>query len=189
MGNPPDWEEIEETLFAKAEAAILQFASEHPDEICSFFAFAWMPVEGDFSICFDTWGNAIRAAKEHEQFILASRNTTLGQDWSWESAHYFSTADQIVDYAPDVDIFAYSPYVDIWFAGWAEFSESDQYPQSQRGKGDYLDGNTRIVLWKVLQRLVENDAFARLRLSSPFRVGYQFHEEELVVIRILNWPD
>lgn len=52
MVNAPNWEEIEETLFVKAQTAILQFATEYPDEVCSFFVFAWIPVEGDFSICF-----------------------------------------------------------------------------------------------------------------------------------------
>lgn len=27
-----------------------------------------------------------------------------------------------------------------------------------------------------------------VRRNTPFRVGYQFHDQELVVLRILNWP-
>lgn len=126
----PNWKDVEEILFTRGKAAILQFAAEHPDEICSFFAYAWMPPAGDFSICFDRWNNAIRAAKEYEQYIITQRNKMLGQDWSWRSAHYFSTADRIVEYAPAIDLFAYSLYMDVWFDGWVEFLESDQYPQS-----------------------------------------------------------
>ena len=51
-----------------------------------------------------------------------------------------------------------------------------------------MEGNLRIVLWKAIERLIASDAFAPLCLASPFRVGYQLHERELVVLRILNWP-
>jgi hypothetical protein len=68
-------------------------------------------------------------------------------------------------------------------------SESDNYPQRQNNiEDDYIDGNVQIVLRKVIERLIAGEGFASLHLSSPFHADYQFHEKELVVLRILNWP-
>lgn len=53
---------------------------------------------------------------------------------------------------------------------------------------DYAEGNTRIVLWRVIERLIESNAFGQLPLASPFRLGYQMHDDALTVLRILNWP-
>lgn len=60
--------------------------------------------------------------------------------------------------------------------------------QSQVWEEGYLEGSTRLVFWKVLERLIDSGLFSHLHLSSPFRVGYQFHDQELIVLRILNWP-
>jgi hypothetical protein len=32
----------------------------------------------------------------------------------------------------------------------------------------------------VIERLIANEAFNQLSLASPFRVGYQYHDEALV---------
>ena len=45
-----DWLSIEEQLFEQTHALIKQFATEHPNEVCSFFVYAWMPIEANFSL-------------------------------------------------------------------------------------------------------------------------------------------
>ncbi len=63
------------------------------------------------------------------------------------------------------------------------------YPQPHDDIEDnYIDGNVQIVLWKAIERLIANEAFASLHLSAPFHVGYQLHTDSLVVLRVLNWP-
>ncbi|HLG61780.1 MAG TPA: hypothetical protein VKY19_07595 [Ktedonosporobacter sp.] len=188
MVSRPDWNDIEETLFLRGKDAILQFATEHPTEVCSFFAYAWMPIEGNFSLCFDTFDHALQMAKENEQSAIATRKMMFEQKQAWKYALYYSTQPRIVDYAPGIDLFAYASYVDVSFHGWEEFFNSAQYPKSLDHEDDYLEGNVRLVIWKVLERLIEGDFFSHLRLSLPFRVGYQFYDQELIVLRILNWP-
>lgn len=188
MGNTLDWSEIEETLFSMARAAILQFSVEHPDEICSFFAFAWTIVDGDFSICLDTLSNARSHAKENEQEAIEGRKKILGGKNAWRSARSLLTEPRIVDYAPAVDLFAYAPFADILFEDWEAFSNADLAPKNQTWEEGFLEGNARLVLWRVLERLIDSDLFSHLHLSSPFRIGYQFHDQRLVVLRMLNWP-
>lgn len=186
--NTLNWKDIEETLFSEAKAAIFRFAEEHSGEICSFFAFAWMIVDGDFSICLDTFSNAQRRARDNERTAIEDREQFLGGKHAWGSAHSFLAEPRIVDYAPAVDLFAYAPYADIFFEDWEAFASNESVPKSRAWEEGYIMGSTRLVLWRVLERLIDGDIFACLHLSSPFRVGYQFHDQELIVLRILNWP-
>lgn len=66
---------------------------------------------------------------------------------------------------------------------------SGNYPGGNEGSDAYIEGNTRIILWRVLERLIAAHAFDALKLASPFRVGYQLSGDCLVVMRILNWPE
>jgi len=46
-----------------------------------------------------------------------------------------------------------------------------------------VTGNLRILFWRVIDRLVEADAFAALTVATPLHLGYIFHEERPVVLR------
>jgi hypothetical protein len=35
---------------------------------------------------------------------------------------------------------------------------------------------------------VVKKAFAPLKLAAPFLVGYSIHDQEEVILRMLNWP-
>lgn len=147
-----------------------------------------MIVDGDFSICLDTLSNARSRARENEQEVIEHRKKILGGKDAWKMARSLLAEPGIIDYALAVDLFTYAPYVDIFFEDWEVLSSNELAPKSQAWEESYLEGNTRLVLWKVLERLIDSDIFSHLHLSSPFRVGYQFHDQELVVLRILNWP-
>ena len=94
----------------------------------------------------------------------------------------------LTDYTPIVDHFRFALYTWIKFEGWTAFFDSEQYPEQTPELEDYLAGNSRIVLWKVIERLIQADAFSLLNTVPLFRLGYHFYEEDLVVLRILNWP-
>jgi|SRR5579885_3664274 hypothetical protein len=113
----------------------------------------------------------------------------LTQDWSWSIAHFILQTLRLTDYSPDMSYFTYPTYAQLDFQELCDLSESDNYPQRQNNiEDDYIDGNVQIVLRKVIERLIAGEGFASLHLSSPFHADYQFHEKELVVLRILNWP-
>lgn len=189
MAVPFDWQSLEDRLFEQSKAVILQFAAEHPDVTCSFFAYDTNPTYGKFLPSLDSYENMLRTAKADEQRAIANREKRLSREWSWRVARYHTHS--VSDSSPNVGYFAYHIYAKIHFKELEELSESGAYPQTtSEAEDNYLDGNVRIVLWKVVERLIEASAFAPLCLSSPFRVGYQFHDDShFVVLRLLNWPE
>jgi hypothetical protein len=50
-------------------------------------------------------------------------------------------------------------------------------------------GNAKMLVWKTIEKLIEEDVFKDVRKASPFYLGYQFHSDdgsdEIVVLRIL----
>lgn len=183
------WQSLEERLFEQTCAIIEQFAAEHPDSLCSFFAYDIDQNAGYFLPSFDTPENALKQAQQNEQRAIERREKLLLQPWSWRTASITCKFPQITDYSPDIGYFAYHIYAEIDFPELAAFKESDMYPQPENEvDDDYIEGNIHIVLWKVIERLMAGKVFSQLRLSSPFRVGYQLHEKELLTLRILNWP-
>lgn len=189
MADPFDWQALEDRLFEQSKAIILQFAAEHPDVTCSFFAYDTNPTYGKFLLSFESYENMLRAAKVDERRAIANREKMLSRPWSWRLAR--SRIHSVSDSSPNVGYFSYHVYAKIHFKELEELSESGAYPQTTSEAVDnYLDGNVRIVLWKVVERLIEASAFAPLRSASPFRVGYQFHDDgHFVVLRLLNWPE
>ncbi len=183
-----DWQSLEDRLFKQSKALILQFAAEHPDVLCSFFAYDTNPAYGEFLPSFDSYENMLRMAQEDEQRAIAEREQMLRQEWSWRSAHYM--LHSVSDSSPDVSDFAYHIYAEIRIDELEALSVSGTYPQkNHEAEDDYINGNVRIVLWKVVERLIAAEAFAPLHLASPFRVGYQFHDDgHFIVLRLLNWP-
>lgn len=187
MDNAPDWHAVEERLFEESKTAILQFATEHPDEIFSFFAYYTEPYYGNFLLFLETYANALKAAQENEQQAIARRKSMLRTEGMWISAKSFTTHPSVTYHAPSVGNLTSTYFANIQFDGWEEFAESEEYPKGQEWNDDYLEGNVRIVIWKVVERLIEEDIFEELRLASPFFIGYEVHDEEMVILRILHW--
>ncbi len=186
-----DWQSLEDRLYEQSRAVIQQFAAEHPDVTCSFFAYDTDPKEGYFLLGFDTLENSLHMAQENEQRAIKRRNQMLTHEWSWRHARSFLHTPRLTDYSPDVSYFAYHMYAQLNFQELVDLSESDNYPQPHNNiEDDYIEGNTRIILWKVVERLIASNIFDQLHLSTPFHVGYALHEDDqTTVLRILNWPN
>lgn len=129
-------------------------------------------------------------ARENEQRAIERRNRTLVNDWSWRTASSIFKTTRLTYYSPDISYFAYPTYARIDFAELVELSESESYPQPNHDfEDDYIEGNTRIVLWKVIERLIASHVFDHLHRASPFYIGYALHEDyQTPPLRILNWP-
>lgn len=188
MVQAPDWQETETILFEKSKEAIERFAKEHPDVQCSFFAYFANPLSGEFAVCFDTPENALQQAKKEELRIRARREKLLHSPPDWRVAQA-TLGPHLTDYTPIVDHFQYAFYTWINFGNWTEFFDSENYPEQLPELDDYLAGNARIILWRVLERLIQEQVFSLLNITPLFRLGYHFYEETLVVLRILNWPN
>jgi len=183
-----NWQALEEQLFARSREAILRFAREYPEARCSFFAYDANPIYGEFLVSFETAEHSLQQAQENEQEAIKRRNQMLALPEAWRGATHFSTYPAVTEYSPDVGLFAHHMYDPIKVDELDELSASGAYPKGLETDDDYIEGNARIVLWKVIERLIASDAFSALALASPFRVGYQYHDDELIVLRILNWP-
>lgn len=188
MPQAPNWHQVEETLFEHGKAAIEQFAQEHPDELCSFFAYHSMPLAGQFAVCLDTYFHGIQEAMKYELDNIGQRQTYLKFKDSWRRASHYTEARRILEYTNDAELFHYAFYTEISFDGWSDFFDSEEYPQGRNDDEDYLTGNVCIVLWRVFERLIKAKIFQQLQMSTPFRVGYQFEDHGLVVMRLLNLP-
>lgn len=169
-------------------AAIRDFALDHSSEIFSFFAFHAVYYEGFFQPCFDTLSNSLDVAQRVELEAIERRAKMLSTLEAWRDAAYFSTSPAIAEYAQETGDFAYGLPASVQFNEVHELFVSGTYPGGDEASDAYIEGSTRIVLWRVLERLIAAQAFNNLKLASPFRVGYQLSGEALVVMRILNWP-
>ena len=180
-----NWRAIEEQLVQSSQEALSAFATEHPAETCSFIAIAVdLPY---FLLSLDTPGNALRAAQQTEQEAIVQRAKMLTRPTAWQEASYFLTQPPVHEYSDDSSLFAYESYAHLKIDALADLGFAEDYPTTETGD-DYAEGNTRIVLWQVIERLIAGDALRSLRLASPCRLGYHLHDDALTVLRILNWP-
>ena len=76
----PNWKQSEEILFEKGKEAILRFADEHRDEVCSFFAIYSNFCYGDVAFMFDTLDNSLLQAKRHEAHLVKRWREWFGDD-------------------------------------------------------------------------------------------------------------
>ena len=63
---------------------------------------------------------------------------------------------------------------------WEAYFNQEESPE--------LEGRIIVTLWRVVERLVADKVFDGLQMSSPFRIAFCFHDDETIVLRLLNWP-
>lgn len=183
-----DWQSIEDHLLAQSIAGIREFARDHPSEVFSFFAYHIVYYEGYFQPCFDTLSNSLEVAQRTEREAIERRAKMLSTNEAWRGAVYFTTNPAVMEYAQETGDFAYCLQTNIEFKEVHDTFISGNYPGGDEANDEYIAGNTRVVVWKVLEKLIATNAFGNLHLASPFRLGYQLSGDTLVVMRILNWP-
>jgi hypothetical protein len=183
-----DWRDVEERLLAWSRGSLQRFVQDHPDAICSFVAYGYNTDAGLFQLALDTPDNALQEGQRTEREAIARRRSMLSPEWGWRAAAYFSVTPRVVDYAPHAGAFAYHVEPALAIDALRQLQSREDYPPSSESEDDYAQGNARVVIWRVVERLVEEDASAQVQMAPPFRVGYQIDDDELVVLRILAWP-
>lgn len=187
-----DWKKTEERLFKWSQTTIKKFGREYPDEsICSLF-FDSEPKYGYVGLAFDTFENSIRSAKKMERFAIESRKRNAKDADAWRNARYHINTPVLSIFNTNSGDFVYPEYAQIEFPVWRRLVKSKnytkKYPKRFDHDDDYLDGDIRILLWKIAERLIATKSFQPLKLASPFIIGYAFHDAEEVILRVLNWP-
>lgn len=177
-----DWTAAEGTLLERSTTVIREFAATHPDEVFSCFAFTVDSEYSGVALNFDTLGNTLKEAQREERYQIRHRNELFSGERGWENARYY-----VAHHTNRVDdwnrrgSFKYDLVAFVELAVWEDyFNGSEDTPD--------LEGRIIVSLWRVVDRLVSTGAFEGLRLSSCFRIAFSFHDDEMIVLRILNWP-
>ncbi len=182
------WKKAEDKLFKWSVAAIEKFASEHPDEEICFMSFDTDPIYGYVLLAFDTLENSIKSCRKREKFALETRIKNLTKDWSWTWAKFQLSSPVLNMFNTNAGDFKFQEFASIEFLEWQKLAESGKYPKGTENEDDYLESNVRILIWKVSERLIAKNCFHSLNLATPFMIGYAIHDQEEVILRILNWP-
>jgi hypothetical protein len=184
MLKEPAWDAAEALLVEEAERAIANFSTNHPADLCSFFAFSVDYCFGDIVICFDTYDNSLLHAKRNEVQTLKAWDAAFSDKRAWENAKYYLRRHGLCSYNPHTAEFKYPNFVTLHFSDWEGYFLNEQRPEHPDPLGHVI-----VLMHKVVSKLVSSRSFDRLVLSSPFYVGVEFSEDlGLVVMRLLNWP-
>ena len=180
--DEPDWDGAEDVLFERSASIIRQFAAEHSDEVFAAFAFT---VDSDYAgvaLNFDTLKNSLAEAQRTERYQVEHRNRLFATDRGWQNARYYvAHHTNRVDDCNLRGSFRYDLVTFVELPAWEDyFNSSEECPE--------LEGRIIVSLWRVVDRLVSSGAFDGLRQSSFFRVAFGFHDDEMIVLRVLNWP-
>ncbi len=177
-----NWHQAEEVLFEQSQSIIRQFGLEHPDERFSLFAYS---VDSDYAgvaLNFDTPTNSLHRAKAHQRYRVKYLNELFASEDGWQNARYSCShpPNQIDDFNRGSWQYELVQFVPL--PAWEEyFNSCEEAPE--------LEGRIIVALWRVVDRLVEARAFDGLRRAPPFRLGFAFHDDDFVVLRILDWPN
>lgn len=181
MGEP-DWSGAEEMLFERSAFVIRQFVAEHPNEVFATFAFT---VDSDYAgvaLNFDTLENSLAEAQRAERYQVEHRNRLFATDHGWQNARYYvAHHTNRVDDCNLRGSLRYDLVTFVELPAWEEyFNSNEECPE--------LEGRIIVSLWRVIDRLVSSGTFDGLRKSPFFRMAFGFHDDEMIVLRVLNWP-
>lgn len=186
---PIDWDACDHKLHKASVAAIKAFSRENPDtEVCCFFFDCDEVQYGHIAISLDTPENNLETAKELEKFAIENRRSNLRGKTAWKNAKYHLASPSVSPMNTNSGDFEFGEIADVEFPAWTKHAEANEDAEKPDDVDDYLESNARLVMWRVAEKLLAEKAFAPLKLASPFLVGFAIHEQEEVVVRILNWP-
>lgn len=183
-----DWDGFLEKLKSETRRAIGKFASENPNEEVCHFAYDTEPCYGYVLTCFNTSQASIKHVNEwHERNTKYCGELLNNKTWR-NCAYYQVKANRVLPYCDNAGDFEYQGFTEINFPEWESFANSEHYPEAPNHEDDYLESRVALIFWKGLQELADAGAFSKLRLATPTLLGFGFHDEEQIVVRMLNIP-
>ena len=188
----PDFASNERQLIDASVRAISEFATQHADELFRYFAFDCNAEYGEILLCLDTEENSITQAKKHEAYVSERRHKlsyddTESLEWAINTIKN-PIAGPVLPYNNNTGDFRYQGFAGVSFLDeWEEFSLSDDYPgEFADSEDDYLECKAAVLFSRVIDALVEQNAFDCLKRTSPFLVGFALHDGPQLVVRLLN---
>lgn len=92
----------------------------------------------------------------------------------------------VVPFGNNTGDFTHQGFSELYFDDWQVFAFKDperEFPDSKRTR---IECYATVLLAKVIDRLVEANAFAALNRSSPFYCGLGLHDGPQRVLRIID---
>ncbi|MBX3229209.1 MAG: hypothetical protein KIT84_18695 [Labilithrix sp.] len=187
--TPFDFEALEEHLFDGCAEAIASVQSEiGREDPAVFFAIDANPYYGEFLPSLDTRSNAAAVMKGHQASVLERRAWLKDtSDEAWKNAHEHARFESLPLYNHEVADFSHHMLADLKYAPLASFVRDPIYAtlNATASKDGWVEGHTRAVLARVVDRLVDGGHFASLPIAAPFGVGYAYHGEPMIVCRVV----
>ena len=192
----PDWNLEIDKAYTQTREALLQFLQAHQDEVFNFFAIGIVDDSDYASILvlnLDCLDNSIVMAKKQEQDVMARRALLLAPPHGWIRTSYLMETLNLKSYTIDTSDFKYVNFKEFEIEA-CRYIEEAEVPTDQLSHDGYLLANLKLLVWRVIERLIENNVFGTTaKLASPFYLGYQIYNDlgiiDIVVLRILNWPE
>jgi hypothetical protein len=184
-----DWDVFLERLVKTTRESIDSFASEHPSEEVCYFAYDSEPCYGYVLTSFNTTRASLEHARKQHDYHSRYRHQLLEKPVWFDSAYYQAKVHSVLPFCNNTGDFAYQSYRNIAFPEWQQLAESPEYVEQDDTDKDYLTNRVARLFCRATDRLIDEQAFARLRLASPTLLGFGFHDHDQYVLRILNLPE
>jgi hypothetical protein len=189
----PDFASQEDQLFEFARTELNKFAGQTAEEF-AYFAFDCNPDFGDVLLCLDTTASSKAEARRTAESLLQARRKRFGKPYGeipdyelqWSILHLGDDLRGVVlPYGDNTGDFSHQGFADLFFEDWIDYSleESEEFPDSKETR---ISCYAAMVLAKVIDRLVDADAFGALHRSHPFYCGVGLHDGPQRVLRMLD---
>lgn len=193
MSGLPDFSGQEERLFQFTVEELRTFSANRREPF-AYFAFDCNPDYGEILLCLDTAANSMSEARKREQSLWKSRQ-------EWQSPPYAEIPPYTLEWVihrlgNDLDGFVLpfgnntgdfsdQGFAQLEFEDWDDFSfqEPREFPDSQQTR---IACYAAVLLSKVIDRLVDGDAFAVLNRTHPFYCGIGLHDGPQRVLRLIE---
>jgi hypothetical protein len=185
-----DFAALEKHLLRECRKAIDLFTKEvTKKEPASMFVIDSNPYYGEFLPSFDTHSSTLAFMRNDQPRVVEGRKWWMkldGKD-SWLETYNGSFNSMAPMFNTEVGEFSHHMFHECPYPKLEELARSKQYAKlnAKAGKDGWIEGHTRVTLARVCDQLVDKKAFAKLPLAERFGVGYQYHDEHMVVCRVI----
>ncbi len=189
MKKPFDFTALEKHLIAGCKEAIALAVKEvKKNDPATFFAIDSNPYYGEFLPSVDTLANSRGMMRAEEKIRLERRDWMKleGKD-AWLETYERAFHSSIPMFNDEVGEFTHHMIHNCEYSKLDALARSPLYKKlnAKAGKDGWIEGHVRVVLARVCDVLVDKKAFAKLPIAQPFGVGYQYHDEKMVVCRVI----
>lgn len=182
----PEWKALEGQIVVGARRAIARWAKEKKVPMRAF-VLEVDPPAGYVLFSVETAQHHREVRQGLEREAAKAREKALTGKQAWRKAQDYLRPH--LEESLDPGDFAAQDFDSVDFgAQLDEFMESPSCPPTPAGDeaDSYVDAQVRLTLWRAIEALVAEDAFAAVLGDEPLAVGYAFHEEPTAVLRIVE---